>query len=250
MQAFHLCAPIFEEHDLDAIPGRKHLPFSGCTLEIGNARLDFGVEHNPCGIFTNGNDACREGLLHAANDASIVDWARTARIDPTPEALQHFKEALASIEGVCVSTSGNDSNDARYVLIEGPQTVDPAEVSVRVPAHWYDEAIVVLAIEPRPTDALPRLHRRLTGAGAPSALMAARIEEDGLIVECSPRSAPLVVLAVIDTELRRWNGTRSTRLLAPLPARVWTSIAARGLQAPEIAPDRILESLLEAANVE
>jgi hypothetical protein len=43
---------------------------------------------------------------------------------------------------------------------------------------------------------------------------------------------------------------RRTELLAPLPEDVVAAIAAQGLQAPEVASDRILETLLGVERVE
>ncbi len=72
-----------------------------------------------------------------------------------------------------------------------------------------------------------------------------------VIVEFQPaRTLPSLILNLVDVELRRFHGYRQVTLLNPLPAEVAAQIAAAGLQAAEIAPDRILETLLEQSGVE
>jgi hypothetical protein len=61
---------------------------------------------------------------------------------------------------------------------------------------------------------------------------------------------PALLLRIIDVELGRFRGARRTQLLSPLSMRTAAAIAAQGLQAPEIATDRILESLLGLEHVE
>jgi hypothetical protein len=58
------------------------------------------------------------------------------------------------------------------------------------------------------------------------------------------------VTRIVDMELRRFGGVRRTELLSPLPGDVIAAIAAQGLQAPEVASDRILEMLLGVERVE
>ena len=136
--------------------------------------------------------------------------------------------------------------------LEGPQGVDPLELQDRLRgARWYDEAIIALAIEPQPQDALPQLTRTLGGDGAPAGICSCERAGSAILVELCPSVTPAsVVLRVVDVELQRFHGYRRTQLLALLPAQTVARIAAQGLQAPEIAPDRVLETLLEAARVE
>lgn len=134
--------------------------------------------------------------------------------------------------------------------MHGPDSVDPSEVSAAIDARWYDEAITVLAIEPRPADALPQMHAMFSGPGAPSGVLEADIDGTVLIIECAARTSPQLILAAVDAELRRWNGTRTISLLAPLADETLAAIAAAGLQTAEIVPERILEPLLDRAHVE
>jgi hypothetical protein len=75
--------------------------------------------------------------------------------------------------------------------------------------------------------------------------------QGGAILEWDPeKTGVAAVMGVVDAELRRFQSGRTAELLAPLPAAVIASIAAEGLQAPEIVPGRELETLLERAGFE
>jgi hypothetical protein len=171
---------------------------------------------------------------------------------PESDALRSRVDAALSHDGVRVRFGARNDLARTYALVEGPEGVDPLELQSRLPdARWYDEAIIVLAIEPQPQDALPFLAQALGGHGAPSGMCAADRAGKVIVLEFRPSvTRAAVVLRLADVELARFNGCRQTQLLAPLAAETIALIAAEGLQAPEIAPDRILESLLEAARVE
>ncbi|MFN2449216.1 MAG: hypothetical protein ABR508_05395 [Candidatus Baltobacteraceae bacterium] len=179
-----------------------------------------------------------------------MTWSRTLRIDAEAEEARQRIEVLAGYEGVRARSGPAGEYGRTYVLVQAPGSVDPAELALRFQARWFDEAILALAIEPQPPDALPQLRTALAGAGGLAGILSARITGAALIVECAPRTAPELLRSLIDAELRRFGGTHKTRMLAPLPDDVLAAIAGRGLQAPEIAASRILESLLEAAHVE
>ncbi len=230
---------------------RQHLALARRTLEVGDARERFAVQDDPRCIFSDRNDARREGLTHAPNDALTVKWARTMRIDAPADEARSRLDASPAPEGVR-STPGPASEFARtYVLVEGPESVDPAQVAAQMEGRWFGEAIIAVAIEPRPADALPQLHETLAGAGAPAGVISADVAGASLLVEIAPsQTSPLLVLQLVDVELRRFQGVRTTQLLSPLPVELTALVAAQGLGAPEIAPDRILESLLGAGYVE
>jgi hypothetical protein len=182
-----------------------------------------------------------------------VEWARTLRIDAPPsEALQRRIAAALARDGVRIEFGAQHSLPYTYALVEGPAGVDPVDLEQRFSeGRWYREAIIALAIEPEPSDALPALLRALHGPGSPTGIAACENTGTQLIVEIEPSlTQPALVLRIVDVELRRLNGYRRIALLSPLPVELVARIAAAGLQAPEIAPDRILESLLESANVE
>jgi len=207
----------------------------------------FTVEHDVCSIFTDGDDASRERLRHAPNE-TLVEWARTLRVDAAPD------DGIAALsrDGVRVRISNAREFARTYALIEGPEGVDPAELAARVPhARLYESPIIALAIEPLPPDALPQLEAALGGPGAPAGVEECTIRGGSLLLEFRPEvSAPNLILRIIDVELGRFGGARRTRLLSPLPMATAAAIAAAGLQAPEIASDRVLESLLGLEHVE
>ena len=171
---------------------------------------------------------------------------------PQDDALASSVEAAFARDGVRVRVAPQNAYGRTYVLLEGPQGVDPLDLQNRLRgAHWYDEAIIALAIEPQPEDALPHLVRALAGDGAPLGVCNCERAGGAVLVELRPSVTPAsLVLRVVDVELERFHGYRRTQLLAPLPAQTVAQIAAQGVQAPEIAPDRVLETLLEAARVE
>jgi hypothetical protein len=182
-----------------------------------------------------------------------VDWARTLRIDaPANESVQTRVGAALSRDGVRVRIGPENRSPHRYVLVEGPEGIDPAELRERLPdARWYDEAIIALAIELAPEDALQHVLHALRGLGAPAGMCDVTSESGVLIVEFRPSlTQPSLVLRIVDVELERFHGYRRTQLVAPLPVELVARIAADGLQAPEITTDRILESLLGRAHVE
>lgn len=178
-----------------------------------------------------------------ANGACIVSWARTARLDSATESTA--LESLASFEGVR-ATVAPAAYGRTYVLAQGGDGTDPAEVAARVDAQWFDDVIVALAIELRPADALPHVQKVFAGSGAPAGVAGVECAGETLILECSAQTSPSLLYAALDAELARWNGTRSARLLSPLPGEVVAAIAASGLQAPELTQDRVLDTLLGA----
>lgn len=182
-----------------------------------------------------------------------MDWARTLRIDEAPaDALQQEVAAALRHDGLRIAFGAPSGIDRTYVLLQGPQSIDPAELEASLPAaKWYPEAIMALAIEPAPPDALPALAQALGGPGAPAGITACEQAGECVLIELVPSVTPAsFVLAVADAELRRFSGYRRVRLLSPLTVDALAKIAADGLQAAEIRPDRILEALLERANVE
>lgn len=210
----------------------------------------FAVQHNARRILTDRNHARREGLLHAANDSPIVAWARSARIDAPYSTVSEILAGL-SRDGVRTRISEHAALGRTYVLIEGPEGSDPSAFTQVPPVRWYDAVIVALAIEPQPSDALPLLAEALGGAGAPAGISECATIGTRLIVEFRPDVTPAhLVTRIVDMELRRFGGVRRTELLSPLPGDVIAAIAAQGLQAAEVASDRILEMLLGVERVE
>lgn len=157
------------------------------------------------------------------------------------------KVAAELPDGASVKFGARERWNRTYALVEGNAALEPDEAAAAIAnARWYDEAIIALAIEPTPADALPAIANALSGPGGPSGVLECTAVEGAAIVEFLPsRILPSLILNVADVELRRFHGYRTVRLLNPLPVELTAKIAAEGLQAAEITPDRILETLLE-----
>ncbi len=162
----------------------------------------------------------------------------------------------AEIGSVEMLARGHDArvtwrrNDAAptYALVEGADSGLLDRLRERSAAAVWDFPIIALAVFPGRPEALSPLRDALGGAGRPAGVVGCEPLGDGVLVEWNPeRSSPELVLDLIDVELARFGAGRRTELLAPLTLARWTQIAASGLRAPEIAPDRVLEALIEAA---
>jgi hypothetical protein len=171
-----------------------------------------------------------------------VKFARTIRFDAAPDAAERVAlERSVAEAGGRVAWCDDATTGRTYGLIETPQS------SNIVAGTTYARAVIALAVTPRPPEAFPALLEALGGAGRPAGVLTAERVGAELVVEWDPSLSPAaLVMAVLDTELRRFAGTRVARSLAPLPHAVVAAVAAGGLGAPEIDPTRILETYLEA----
>lgn len=135
-----------------------------------------------------------------------------------------------------------------YALISEGDPSLPESIRASSHATVFEKPIIALAVFPWPVEALQSVERALGGDGRPAGVLECARCGDGTIVEWDlERTSAALVLAIADVELSRLRASRTTVLLTPLPLRWWARIAAEGLQAPEIAPDRVLEALLEPA---
>lgn len=117
-------------------------------------------------------------------------------------------------------------------------------------ATVHETAIIAIAVFPMVAEALPFVRDALSGAGRPSGVVGTWNCDGGIVIEWDPRrTAASAVYDLIDVELRRFGGGRTAEPLAPLPDDVVARVAAEGLQAPEIAPDRELEMLVKRAGL-
>jgi hypothetical protein len=114
----------------------------------------------------------------------------------------------------------------------------------------YDSAVIALAVFPAVAEALPALLAALGGPGRPSGVLTCEPCDGGIVVEWDVRRSPAgVILGLIDVELRRFNSGRTAELLTPLPPEWIAKIGADGLQEPDMSLDRVLEELIERANL-
>jgi len=98
---------------------------------------------------------------------------------------------------------------------------------------------------------LPAIGAAFSGGAGLAGVLDCALQAESVVIEFQPsRTTPALVLNIVDVELRRFRGYRTVTLLNPLPTEILAHIAAGGLQASEIAPDRILETLLEQSGVE
>ena len=159
-------------------------------------------------------------------------------------------EAIARRHGGRVAWQRNDAGFSSYALVEGAAESCAAELSRTVGVSLVDGPIIAVAVSPHSPEALPLLESALAGLGAPLAVTRCERANGALEIEWNPAGAAAAsVMKLVDLELARLACGRTTTLLSPLPLEVWTRIAAEGLQAPEIAPDRVLEALLEHRRV-
>ncbi len=138
--------------------------------------------------------------------------------------------------------------DRAYALVEFPGDETP---TIETDASFTESApIIALAVYPAVAEALPSLIEVLDGPGRPSGVIGCRASGGAAVLEWDlDRTPATLVLDLIDTELDRFNSGRRTELLTPLTETWLAKIAADGLQCPEIAPDRIIETLVTQAGL-
>ncbi len=180
------------------------------------------------------NARCNVGYL-TISVGGILDEPRRAAID-----------AVVRSHGGRATWRSSASTGRTYASVEMPDGFDARELAAAPGQTLYETAIIALAVFPDTSEALPPLLEALCGSGRPKAILACLPCLDGVVVEWDPAAGSTEVVAgVIDVELRRFNSGRRSELLSPLPPQVRATVAARGLQTPEIAADRILELLIE-----
>jgi len=156
-------------------------------------------------------------------------------------------EAAVRTRGGSVIWRSNARAGRTYGLVRLPDGKLEAAIGTATVHHT---AIIALAVYPAAAEALPFVRDALAGAGRPSGVIATSNCEGGVVVEWDPqRTAAPAIYDLVDVELSRFGGGRTAELLAPLPEALVAKIAAEGLQAPEITPDRELETLVERAGL-
>lgn len=137
-----------------------------------------------------------------------------------------------------------------YGLVEGAADACKAALQRASRANVFDRPVIALAISTSVPQAMPPLRSAFAGPGAPDGILSCESRENVLLVEWDlDRSSAALVLSLVDAELERFRAGRVNELLTPLPLAWWTRIAAAGLRAPEIAPERVLEEQLEVQHV-
>jgi hypothetical protein len=186
--------------------------------------------------------------VRTANDESSVVYS-TLSIDGVLDSKRR-----AEIDDVVRRAGGTSiwrwSEPARrtYALLELPEGYDHAAIRAASAGVVYDKAVIALALFPALAEALPPVLEALGGMGRPAGILACRPCPGGAVVEWDPDlTQAAVVLGIVDIELRRFASPRVAELLSPLPPAMVAKVAASGLRAPQIQPQRILELRIDRA---
>ena len=171
--------------------------------------------------------------------------AWTLRFTPVPD------DAERAVEEACTrmraSVRWERSQFGRqYALVESADSALADELSGLAQATVFDRPVIALAVSPTVPEALPPLFDALGGCGRPAGVRGCELADGAVIVEWDLDRTPWATIeALIDVELGVFRSGRVNALLSPLPMEWLARLAAYGLNAPEIAAERILEVQLE-----
>ncbi|HET6274924.1 MAG TPA: hypothetical protein VFE16_03155 [Candidatus Cybelea sp.] len=164
------------------------------------------------------------------------------------DARRNAIDVAVSRQGGTAVWRASAASPRSYALLELPEQHDREIIAAAAGGTLYDRTIIALALFPAIREALPQLTEALTGPGGAAGVLAAYPCDGGVIVEWDPSATPAaVVLALVDVELRRFRSGRTAELLTPISPSVAATVAAAGLQAPQIEARRILELRVENA---
>jgi hypothetical protein len=170
-----------------------------------------------------------------------------ARLD---DSVRASVESAIALQGGTVAWREDAESKRTYGLIELPQDAATVRAALQSSIIVFDTAIIALAVSPTVPEALPVLLEAFSGAGRPDGILSCEASNGRLFVEWNPgRTSPELIYALIDAELRRFASGRTAELIAPLPEGVLAQIAAAGLTTPEIASNRVLETLIERMGI-
>jgi hypothetical protein len=191
--------------------------------------------------------------MAAPNDDTDVLF-RTVKVDgQLDESLRGAVDAAVRSFGGRTLWRTSARAARSYGLLEFPDESDAAGAVKAVVrgARLFESPVIALAVFPAVPEALPPLLDALAGAGRPAGVLTCEpCAGDGIAIEWDlERSSAAVVLGVVDIELQRFHSGRSAELLTPLSPAWLARIAADGLRAAEISPDRVLEVLVERAGL-
>jgi hypothetical protein len=167
--------------------------------------------------------------------------AWTLRFTPPPDdAETGAVQAACSRLGASVRWE-RPGFERRYALIESADDRVRNELA-RARATIFPGPVIALAVSPTVPEALPPLLAALGGAGRPAGVYSCERHAGAAIVEWDLERTPWETIeAAIDAECGVYRSGRVNDLLTPLPVAWWTALAAYGLHAPEIVPERVLE---------
>ena len=169
-------------------------------------------------------------------------------------AAREAVETLPFLRGATLSWRQNEALGRGYAIVEfDSKEPDSTVLSDALPpgSKLYRGPVVALAVFPDQLEAVPALADALGGDGRPAGILSCERCDGGIIVEWNADvTSARTVLGLVDVELARWNSGRRCELLSALPVATIARIAADGLQAPSVAVDRVLETLLERADIQ
>ncbi|HEX3457507.1 MAG TPA: hypothetical protein VHR97_06080 [Candidatus Baltobacteraceae bacterium] len=160
---------------------------------------------------------------------------------PTDKQRHALEEAARRGGGHAIWRSSAAAGRS-YASIALPNPEAGASIATPAGTTLYEKAVIALAVFPASAEALPPLLDAFAGDGRPAGILACRAIPNGVVVEWDPSATgACLVTSLIDAELGRFACGRTSELLSPLPPEVITAIAAEGLQAEQIVPERVLE---------
>jgi hypothetical protein len=166
------------------------------------------------------------------------------------DSVRATVEAAIASRGGSVTWRDDAGSDRTYALVELPQDAPAVRAVVREPVTVFEAPIIALAVSPAVPEALPQLLEAFAGPGRPDGILSCEASNGRLILEWNPdRTKTALVFSLMDAELRRFASGRTAELLAPLPESIAAYIAAEGLGTPEIASNRVIETLLERMGI-
>ena len=219
-------AIVFENTHVHDVAGDRHRPRTAHAPQLGEPGRRLAVERHPCRVPAGGDDDGAPQPAHpqdcallAPNDASIVPILTAAC-----SAAQYERERTAVGEiverhGGSVRWQCSRRFDRAFASVDLREESGVAALRAATGATVYDATLIALAVSPTLPEALPALEEALAGTGRPAGVVFADVRDGALCVAWD--------LAQTDAGV------------------VMTAIVAEGLNAPEIAPDRVLEALIE-----
>jgi hypothetical protein len=173
--------------------------------------------------------------------------AWTLRFTPVPDDAERGTVEAAALRASARVRWQRPRYGRQYALIEA---ADGAIIEAPR-ATRFSGPVIALAVCPSMPEALPGLYDALGGAGRPAGVAGCDRVGDAVIVEWDLDRTPYETIeALIDTECGIYRSGRVHDLIAPLPVAWLARLAAYGLRASEIAPDRVLEVQLEAQGLD
>jgi hypothetical protein len=183
----------------------------------------------------------------ANDDANVVYFTLRADGDLDERRRAAIDDVVARARGSAFWRVSSAMRRA-YGLVELPDASCGDEIRGAWHGIAYDGPIIAVAVFPAAPQALPAVLESVGGRGRPAGIVSAEPCDGAAIVEWNAETtAPQIVMALVDVELRRFASARTAELLTPLPPGLAAMVAAAGLAAPEVTAGKVLELRVEGA---